>query len=90
MAYPSFSDISKSFAPGWFAAVMGTGVLALTTHSLAQGWPALGVPAVILHWLNTALFLALAAWVAVNGVSVSTTPPAPAPAPATPAGMAVR
>ncbi|MFY9723827.1 MAG: C4-dicarboxylate ABC transporter [Azonexus sp.] len=60
MAYPSFSEISRSFAPGWFAAVMGTGVLALTTHSLAQGWPALGVPAVILHWLNTVLFLVLA------------------------------
>jgi C4-dicarboxylate transporter/malic acid transport protein len=60
MAYPSFSDISRSFAPGWFAAVMGTGVLALTTHSLAQGWPVLGVPAVTLHWLNTVLFLMLA------------------------------
>jgi len=38
-AFPSFSDISRSFAPGWFAAVMGTGVLALTTHSLSGRWP---------------------------------------------------
>jgi hypothetical protein len=22
-AFPSFADISRSFAPGWFAAVMG-------------------------------------------------------------------
>ena len=60
MAYPSFADISRSFAPGWFAAVMGTGVLALTTHGLAQRWPALGDLAVALHWFNTALFLVLA------------------------------
>jgi hypothetical protein len=39
MSYPSFADISRTFAPGWFAAVMGTGVLALTTHGLAQRWP---------------------------------------------------
>ena len=30
MPYPKFSEIARSFAPGWFAAVMGTGVLALT------------------------------------------------------------
>src|SRR5574343_1985754 len=60
MAYPSYSDISRTFAPGWFAAVMGTGVLALTTHGLAQQWPALAWPAVALHWFNSALFLGLA------------------------------
>ena len=60
MAYPSFSEIARSFAPGWFAAAMGTGVLALTTHSLAQHWPLLGLPAVMLHWFNTGLFLVLA------------------------------
>jgi hypothetical protein len=42
MSYPSFADISRTFAPGWFAAVMGTGVLALTTHGLAQRWPVAG------------------------------------------------
>lgn len=35
-----------------------------------------------------ALFLALAAWVAVNGVSVATTAPAAAPTPASPVGEA--
>ena len=60
MAYPSFSDIARSFAPGWFAAVMGTGVLALTTHALAQRWPVLHFVAVALHWFNTGLFLVLA------------------------------
>lgn len=31
MSYPRFADISRTFAPGRFAAVMGTGVLALKT-----------------------------------------------------------
>ncbi|UCV20168.1 hypothetical protein [Ferribacterium limneticum] len=26
MRYPRFAEISRSFAPGWFAAAMGTGV----------------------------------------------------------------
>ena len=49
MSYPSFADISRTFAPGWFAAVMGTGVLALTTHGLAQRWPWLAPLAEGLH-----------------------------------------
>ena len=60
MSYPSFADISRTFAPGWFAAVMGTGVLALTTHGLAQRWPWLAPLAEGLHWLNSALFVLLA------------------------------
>ncbi|MBT9523516.1 MAG: C4-dicarboxylate ABC transporter [Dechloromonas sp.] len=60
MSYPRFADISRSFAPGWFAAVMGTGVFAMTTHSLALRWPWLGLPAEVLHWFNSALFLLLA------------------------------
>lgn len=60
MAYPSFADISRTFAPGWFAAVMGTGVLALTTHGLARYWPWLELPAIALHWFNSLLFLVLA------------------------------
>lgn len=60
MAYPGYSDISRTFAPGWFAAVMGTGVLALTTHGLAQRWPVLALPAAALHWFNSVLFLVLA------------------------------
>jgi len=60
MSYPGFSDISRSFAPGWFAAVMGTGVLALTTRSLGLRWPALALVAEVLHWFNCALFVVLA------------------------------
>ena len=60
MAYPAFSEISRSFAPGWFAAVMGTGVLALTTRALALRWPWLALPAELLHWFNSALFMVLA------------------------------
>ncbi|MDD2741311.1 MAG: C4-dicarboxylate ABC transporter [Rhodocyclaceae bacterium] len=60
MSYPSFSEISKTFAPGWFASVMGTAVLAMTTHALAQRWPWLALIAEVLHWFNTALFLVLA------------------------------
>lgn len=58
--FPSFSDISRSFAPGWFAAVMGTGVLALTTHSLSGRWPVLAPAAQGLHWFNVLLFCLLA------------------------------
>jgi tellurite resistance protein TehA-like permease len=60
MSYPSFSDISRSFVPGWFAALMGSGVLALTTGSLAAYWPALTLPATALHWFTTLLFVLLA------------------------------
>lgn len=64
MSYPSFSEISKTFAPGWFASVMGTAVLAMTTHALAQRWPWLSLVADVLHWFNSALFVVLAVpWV---------------------------
>jgi C4-dicarboxylate transporter/malic acid transport protein len=60
MAFPAFGDLVRTFAPGWFAAVMGTGVLALTTRSLSAQWPALAWPATGLHWINSALFIVLA------------------------------
>lgn len=60
MTYPSFSEISRNFAPGWFASVMGTGVLALTTRSLGQHWPVLGGIGEALHWFNSLLFIVLA------------------------------
>lgn len=60
MAYPSFSDVSRGFAPGWFAAVMGTGVFAITTHSLALHWAFLSLPGLFLHWFNSVLFVVLA------------------------------
>lgn len=54
-----------SFAPGWFAAVMGTGVLAVTLHSYAALAPWLDPLAWGLHALNVALFLILAGpWIA--------------------------
>ena len=58
--FPSFSDIIRSFAPGWFAAVMGSGVLALTTHSLSGRWPLLSPVAYGLHAFNLILFTVLA------------------------------
>lgn len=60
MAYPSFSDITKGFAPGWFASVMGTGVLALTTLTLSQEQSWLTLPAWALHYFNLTLFCLLA------------------------------
>jgi C4-dicarboxylate transporter/malic acid transport protein len=60
MGYPSFPDISRTFAPGWFAAVMGTGVLALTTRSLGLRWPVLSGVAEVLHGFNSVLFVLLA------------------------------
>ena len=59
MAYPRFSEIIKHFAPGWFAAVMGTGVLAMVSHGLAWHWPLLGKLAKGLHQFNLALFAVL-------------------------------
>ena len=58
--FPSFADITRSFAPGWFAAVMGSGVLALTTHSLSGRWPLLSPVAYGLHLFNVFLFAVLA------------------------------
>jgi len=63
-SFPAFAEISRAFAPGWFAAVMGTGVLALTTYSLSGRWPLLAPLAAGLHWFNVALFVLLAVpWV---------------------------
>ena len=49
----------RYFAPSWFAAVMGTGVLALGTAALARSTPALAPLAALLHWFNVALFAVL-------------------------------
>lgn len=59
-AYPSFSDIVRGFAPGWFASVMGTGVLALTTLALSKQWGGLEYLALGLHGFNIMLFVVLA------------------------------
>ena len=57
MAHPDLSTLSRTLAPGWFAAVMGSGVLALSTRTLAQRWPWLALPAELLHWGNSLFFL---------------------------------
>lgn len=60
LSYPSLADITRSFAPGWFASVMGTGVLSLTTLALSRHWPLLEGLAYVLHGFNVLLFLLLA------------------------------
>ena len=55
----SFSEIVRNFSPGWFASVMGSGVLSLTTLALAAHWPILEALAWGLHYFNLLLFSAL-------------------------------
>lgn len=55
----STQQIVKNFAPSWFAAVMGTGVLALGAGFLGHRYAQLETVAVGLHWFNAALFLVL-------------------------------
>lgn len=75
--YPGFSEISRSFAPGWFAAVMGTGVLAITTHALAARWSLLATLALALHYFNLLLFVVLSLpwltrWIAHRDAALAT------------------
>jgi C4-dicarboxylate transporter/malic acid transport protein len=53
----SFSQIVRNFAPAWFAAVMGTGVLALGMAFLGHEFAPLLPLSMVLHWFNIALFL---------------------------------
>jgi C4-dicarboxylate transporter/malic acid transport protein len=75
--YPGFSEIARSFAPGWFAAVMGTGVLAITTHALAGQWSLLAPIAMALHYFNLLLFVVLSLpwltrWIAHSDAALAT------------------
>ena len=75
--YPGFSEIARSFAPGWFAAVMGTGVLAITTHALAARWAMLAPMALALHYFNLLLFIVLSLpwltrWIAHRDAALAT------------------
>jgi len=64
-AAPAPANWLSGFAPAWFAAVMGTGVLAVTLHSYSALASWLDPLAWGLHWLNVALFLLLAGpWLA--------------------------
>lgn len=58
-ARPGFDAIVRHFAPSWFAAVMGTGVLAVDCYRYGERWPALQAAGELLHWLNVVLFAAL-------------------------------
>ena len=53
----SFPLIVKTFAPGWPAAVMGTGAFALATLHFSHQLPMLAGLAWALHWFNLALFV---------------------------------
>ncbi|MDP1733284.1 MAG: hypothetical protein Q8L44_02835 [Sulfuritalea sp.] len=53
----SFPLIVKTFAPGWPAAVMGTGAFALATLHFSHQLPLLAGLAWALHWFNLALFV---------------------------------
>lgn len=55
----SFDQIVKNFAPSWFAAVMGTGVLALGAAFLGHEFAPLAAASMFLHWFNIGLFLVL-------------------------------
>jgi C4-dicarboxylate transporter/malic acid transport protein len=55
----SFDQVVRNFAPSWFAAVMGTGVLALGAAALGRYLPPLATLAAGLHWFNVALFVVL-------------------------------
>jgi len=49
----------KNFAPSWFAAVMGTGILAVTSLFYSQYVPVLKDVAVLLFYFNVILFFVL-------------------------------
>ncbi|ASJ17285.1 C4-dicarboxylate ABC transporter [Thermococcus chitonophagus] len=49
----------KEFPPSWFASVMGTGALAITSKMLSQDYPLLLKVAKMLAYLNTFLFIVL-------------------------------
>jgi len=70
-SYPHFSEIARGFAPGWFAAVMGTGVLAMTTQTLAARWPVLAPLAWLLQgYGNHGLWLALLAFMLLRSLTL--------------------
>jgi C4-dicarboxylate transporter/malic acid transport protein len=56
---PDFDRIVRNFAPSWFAAVMGTGVVAVNCFNFGQTSPVLKTVGAVVHWFNVALFLLL-------------------------------
>ena len=53
------SNLVKNFAPSWFASVMGTGILAITSLFYSQYIPFLKNAAVLLFYFNVILFFVL-------------------------------
>jgi tellurite resistance protein TehA-like permease len=53
------SDAVRCFHPGWFASVMGTGIIAVATHHADAVVPGLETFAVVLWVLTAALFAVL-------------------------------
>jgi len=53
------SNFIKKFAPSWFASVMGTGILAITTLFYSQYIPFLKGAAVLIFYFNVILFFVL-------------------------------
>ena len=53
------SSTIRNFAPSWFAAVMGTGILAMTGLQHANALPILGPVSIVLTYFNIALFFIL-------------------------------
>ena len=58
-ARPDFDTVIRYFAPSWFAAVMGTGVVAVNSFNYGQTFPLLKSLGEIVHWGNVILFLIL-------------------------------
>jgi C4-dicarboxylate transporter/malic acid transport protein len=58
-ARPDFDTIVRNFAPSWFAAVMGTGVLAVNSFNFGQTYPPLHAVGWVVHWCNVGFFLLL-------------------------------
>jgi C4-dicarboxylate transporter/malic acid transport protein len=54
-----FDTVVRNFAPSWFAAVMGTGVMAINSFNYGQRFPVLQDIGVAVHWFNVVLFVAL-------------------------------
>jgi C4-dicarboxylate transporter/malic acid transport protein len=73
----SFSLIVKTFAPGWPAAVMGTGAFAIATLRFSREVPALEWMAWCLHGLNMALFAVISVpwllrWILARAAAIAT------------------
>ncbi len=55
----TISDFIRTFAPSWFASVMGTGILAITSRLYSQYVPFLESVSTYLFYFNVALFVVL-------------------------------